>query len=170
MILQDHPSPEAKRQILNAVTPKAVLHALTPEAAYAVPYAQLTQALVSILQFPYRVGRESRTKLINDRIGRIERPKSDHADPNNDLYLVDSGTRMNISREHFSIVEDAGRYRLIDRGSACGTQVGDTRIGGEDSGGSHPLQDGDVIGIGTANTPYWYRFIDLSDARLTKSE
>ncbi|MEA3643772.1 MAG: hypothetical protein VBE63_28155 [Lamprobacter sp.] len=103
--LQDHPSPEAKRQILNAV---------------------------SILHFPYRIGRESRTKLINGRVGRIERPKFGNEAPNNDLHLVDSGTRMNISREHCSFIEDAGSYKtpyldrfivLSDAAGAEGTSI-----------------------------------------------
>ncbi len=66
---------------------------------------------------------------------------------------------LNISREHFQIESTAEGYLLVDRGSACGTTVGGIHVGGNDSGGSAVLKDGDVIGIGTETTPYLYTFV-----------
>ena len=152
---------DEKQTILEAVTPKAVLKAMTPEAKRATPQLSLVEGVVCIRKFPFRVGRESRIKKINGRLERIERARLDDRPPSNDLYLVDDGHLLNISREHFQIEKNDDDYVLFDRGSACGTQVGDITVGGDDSTGSLPLKDGDIIYIGTKNSPYIFQFIIL---------
>ncbi len=154
---------EDKQGILDKVTPKAVLKPLNKDALEAVPCYQLHGDFVAVFRFPFRVGRESRVKKIHGRLERVERPKMNDQEPNNDLYLIDRGTLLNISREHFQIEKKEDGYFLVDRGSACGTKIGDQAIGGRDVGGDHPLHDGDIIAVGAKGTPYLYQFIDLSD-------
>jgi len=150
-----------KTTILQYLTPKAVLKALTPEAKACVPQGHLKHAFISINQFPFSVGRESRVKESGGRLTRVERVKFTDHEPNNDLYLTDADRPMNISREHFSIGENSHGYTLIDRFSACGTAVGANRIGGHDSGGQISLEDGDIIAVGGEDTPYLFKFITL---------
>jgi pSer/pThr/pTyr-binding forkhead associated (FHA) protein len=152
---------EAKQALISRFQPKAVLHALTPEAAHAVPAGMIVDGMVAILRYPFRVGRESRVLLVDNKLHRIERPREGAAEPNNDLYLVDRGNPLQISREHFRIERTPEGYLLVDRGSACGVAVNAARAGGNDAGGALPLKDGDTISVGTAPTPYRYRFIEL---------
>jgi hypothetical protein len=157
---------DEKQTILDAVTPKAVLKAMTPEARKATPQSSLVEGVVCIRNFPFRIGRESRIKKINGRLERIERTKLDNRPPSNDLYLVDDGHLLNISREHFQIEKSDNDYVLVDRGSACGTRVGEISVGGNDSTGSLPLKDGDMICIGTKTSPYIFQFITLDEFEI----
>ena len=150
-----------KLKILAQFRPRAVLKALTPEAARAVPMGMLLGDMVPVLRYPFRVGRESRVRVVEGQVQRIERQKPDRHAPNNDLYLVDAGGLTQISREHFRIEQMDGDYRVVDRRSDCGIGVGDLRVGGEEAGGMAPLRDGDIIAVGTTLTPYRYRFIVL---------
>lgn len=150
-----------KQSVLLRVTPRAVLKAMTDEALEAIPMNQRIDDLVVIRKFPFRVGRESRVRKVDGRLERVERAKLDDREPNNDLYLMDKGKLLNISREHLKIEKVDEGYRLVDRGSACGTKVDGEPVGGEDSGGTGKLLDGDVIAIGTVSTPYLYQFIVL---------
>ncbi len=153
-----------KKAILQLLLPKAVLRAMTPEADSAVPGGMIKSGLVSIQSFPFRVGRESRGLLVDGKFVRFERPRFGDHEPDNDLYLIDAGELLNISREHFRIESTAEGYLLVDRDSACGTTVNGVRIGGGDAGGSAPLKDGDTIGIGTESTPYLFTFVsDLTN-------
>jgi pSer/pThr/pTyr-binding forkhead associated (FHA) protein len=131
----------------------AILRALTPEARKA-----MGQEEVRIDTFPFRVGRESRMGVVHGSVKILERRKYSGT-PNNDLYLVDQGKVLNISRQHFQI-EKTGpeQYELVDRGSACGTIVGNEAIGGRDQGGRCALQDGNVIVVGTDSSPYAFKF------------
>jgi len=90
---------------------------------------------------------------------RVERVKGSGDRPNNDLYLTNRNMPLQISREHLAIQKSANGYQLLDRRSACGSAVGDIRIGGRDSGGAVALKDGDIISIGTSDTPYIFKFI-----------
>lgn len=154
---------DEKRKILDQVTPRAVLRAMTAEAAEAIPQNQRIGELVVIHAFPFRIGRESRVRRAGGEIERIDRPKLGGHQPNNDLYLVDRGKRLNISREHLQIEKDENGYVLVDKGSACGTWIDGATIGGIDSGGKGTLKDGDIIAIGIARTPYLYKFIVLEE-------
>lgn len=148
-----------KQTILRLFLPEAVLKALTPEAKRVVPDGMIEAGFIGIQHFPFRVGRESRGAIVDGKFLRTERPRFGNRKPTNDLYLIEAGEQMEISREHFQIESSAQGYLLVDRGSACGTTVGGIHIGGSDTGGSAPLKDGDTIGIGTESTLYLFTFI-----------
>ena len=78
----------------------------------------------------------------------------------NDVYLVEppSFRGFYISREHFEIEHIDGQLFLVDRNSTCGTLVAATRVGGNRTGGRTELRDGDVIILGTPESPYRFRF------------
>jgi hypothetical protein len=149
----------AKADLLARLTPRAALVPQTAEAANALP-ASWTVDVAPILRFPFRVGRECRVSILDGKPVRVERPRSNHL-PNNDLYLIDHGEPLHLSREHFVIDRSDGGYVLTDRGSACGLGVGELRIGGRDSGGTAKLRDGDVIAVGTPITRYRFAFVVL---------
>jgi hypothetical protein len=159
---------DEKIRILETITPLAVLKAITPEAKKAVPQSLLEEGIVSIRKFPFRVGRESRVKKINGRLERIERPRLNNGRPSNDLYLIDDGHLLNISREHFQIDKNDNDYFLFDRGSACGTRIGRAIAGGQNSCGSLSLKDGDIITIGAKGSPYLFQFITLDEFEILR--
>ena len=161
---------DIKANLLKQFVPLAVLEALTPEARAAVPPNQCTGQFIPIKKFPFRIGRESRVRIVNGKAERLERPKLSNRETTNDLYLVDQGDFLNISREHLHIDQKGSGYILVDRGSACGTRVENVTVGGDDAGGVSPLDDGDVIALGVKGTPYIYRFISFDDYCLTKKE
>jgi hypothetical protein len=152
-----------KLEILTEILPKAILQALTPEALEAVPSHFLRGDMIALYTFPFKIGRESRVINVNGKLERMERPKKDDSQPSNDLYLIDRGHRLNISREHFEIVKSDAGYALVDRGSACGTKIEGQNVGGDDEGGSAKLQDGDKIAVGAIGTPYIFRFISFDE-------
>jgi len=155
---------DEKKDILKAVRPRAVLKAMSPEAAQAVPHSMGTGGYICIRDLPFRIGRESRVRMVGGRQQLIERAKLDGRKPNNNLYLIDAGQPLNISREHCQIEANSSGYQLLDRGSACGMGINGQRVGGHDTGGRHALADGDVIAIGSDSTPYHYQFITLDGA------
>jgi hypothetical protein len=159
---------DPKLQILAESLPKAMLQPLTSEAIEAVPVHNLRAGMIAIYSFPFKIGRESRVVKIDGRLERMERSKKDDSPPTNDLYLIDRGHRLNISREHFEITKSEAGYTLIDRGSACGTKVEGRNIGGNDMGGSTFLHDGNVIAIGVVGTPYTFRFITFDEYCLVR--
>lgn len=161
---------DQKRRILESIMPVAVLKALTPLAEQCVPRTVLVEGMVAVRTFPFRVGRESRVKIIDGRVERIERVKSTSLTPNNDLYLVDDGHLLNISREHFQIEHNGSKFFLYDRGSACGTFVGGTGVGGEDREETVELKDGDEIIIGTKQSPYVFQFIVLEGFEISEKK
>lgn len=154
---------DEKRKIFDQVMPRAVLRAMTTEAREAIPQSQRIGELVVIRTFPFRIGRESRVRRVDGKIERIERPKRGDRKANNDLYLVDKGRLLNISREHLQIEKKVDGYVLVDRGSACGTRIDGASIGETDPGGTGVLKDGDTFAIGIAGTPYLYSFIVLEE-------
>ncbi len=148
-----------KRTILEKLFPKAVLKALTPEAHAAIPVGMQVGGMVTIHAFPFRVGRESRVAMVNNRIHRIERPGTIDGKHSNDMYLMDTGHLLQISREHFRIDHTVDGYMLTDRGSKCGLSVNGKRLGHGAGIMTMPLHDGSVIGVGTAETRYHFTFI-----------
>lgn len=106
-------------------------------------------------RFPYKVGRESRTG--SARWAAPER-RVGGAPELNDLYIVEHGEVLNVSREHFQIERHDGGYVLADRGSACGTIVEGRVLGGDRKGGRVELHDHDVIIVGTAASPFVFKF------------
>ena len=157
---------ENKKEILEAIMPFAVLKALTPMARQSVSKAAHVDGMVPVRSFPFRVGRESRVKIIDGRIERMERVKVGESTPNNDLYLVDDGHLLNISREHFQIEKNGTRFFLYDRGSACGTLVNEDAIGGNEGEDTSELRDEDIITVGTRQSPYRFQFIVLEEYEI----
>ncbi len=134
---------------------KPMLMALTPEAETAIGGEKL-----ELGPFPFRIGREFRVALVDGVKKVTERRRQDIAVPNNDLYLKDSGRPLNVSRQHLQIESDEeGGYRVVDRGSACGTLVGNQHIGGHDQGGESLIRDGEVLVVGTSESPFVFRFV-----------
>ena len=153
---------DEKQLVLEAIKPQAVLKAITQEAIDAIPEALQVQEFVIIRKYPFKVGRESRMKMVNGRLERIERVRNNDHEPSNNFYITDCGRPLNVSREHFQINKVDAGYELVDRGSACGTKVNTVNVGGKDAGGSITLKDGDTIAVGTRETPFVYKFITLS--------
>ena len=129
----------------------AFLKALTPEAK-----TSLNGSLFEIPHFPFRVGRESRIGHTPDYANSR---RSLGSPLNNDLYLREMKPPLNVSREHFQIEKRNGEFYLVDRGSACGTLVEGTIVGGDRTGGQQRLEDGDVIVVGTSVSPHVFKFI-----------
>jgi len=153
---------EDKQSILKRVTPVAVLKPMTPEATNSINRNCLHHEFIGIWQFPFHLGRESRVETVNGKLVRTERNKISQGKPNNDTYLMDGGRFLQISREHFRIDKTETGYTVFDRGSACGTMINSEKIGSEDRGGTHTLEDGDIIKIGAEDSPYLFQFIALS--------
>ena len=129
------------------------LIALTEGARQALGTAELV-----IERFPFKVGRESRTASA-DSSKSVER-RSDRVPPLNDVYLVepaDTSVR-HVSREHFLLVAESGKYFLVDRGSACGTIVNGKTVGGDRRGGLPELPDQAEITVGKAASPFVFTF------------
>jgi len=137
---------------MSTTTP--ILQALTEEARKSM---QRDERLIE--HVPYRVGREQRVALVAGEYRSIERRQTS-APPTNELYLLDMGEKLNVSREHFQIEQEQdGSYVLVDRGSACGTIVDDQPTGGHDEGGRLPLKNGSTIRVGTSSSPYLFKFV-----------
>jgi hypothetical protein len=131
-----------------------VLEPLTTEARESI----LRDRLV-LNRFPFRFGRECRVGIVADKYQSLERRNSG-IPPNNEIYMLDRGRLLQVSREHFQIEHSADNgYELVDRGSTCGTIVDGRVIGGHDQGGRCPLKDGSVIKVGTAKSPYVFKFV-----------
>ena len=113
----------------------------------------------AIARFPFRVGRESRSALTRIAMS-IERRLGD-APHVNDVYLVEPVTSqyLHVSREHFQIERDGETFYLRDRGSAGGTLVNGTQVGGDRAGGRIELPDEATIVVGTTSSPYVFRFL-----------
>lgn len=155
-----------KLEILKKIMPVAVLEAMSPATIQAVSQSVLVDGMVPLRCFPFRVGRQSRVKIIDGRVERIERVTSDSATPNNDLYLVDNGPQLNVSREHFQIEKEGDRFYLYDRNSDCGTFVEEKQVGGSNNEMTVEIKDGDVITVGTKQSPYIFRFVVLDGFEL----
>jgi len=133
----------------------AFLKALTPEAETG-----LGSSLFKMPHYPFRVGRESRTKGASHFSNSRRRPDSS---PHNDLYLIDPGQLLNISREHFQIERRNETFFLVDRGSICGTLVEGVTVGKDRNGGEKQLENGDVIIVGTSASRQAFKFITKSN-------
>jgi len=158
-----------KPELLKKLIPRAVLKAMTPEATLAVSQMLIVDGIVPLHHFPFRIGRESRVKILDGRVERIERVKVENDFSNNDLYLVDDGGQFNVSREHLQIEKDGDSFYLYDRGSENGTLVDGRQVGG---GGESTveLKDGAMVTIGTKQSPYVFQFIDLDGFEVQLSK
>ena len=141
------PSSRAARSI--------TLVALTDEARAALG----GRNEIRVTAFPFKVGRESRQGRLE--ILRTEIDRRLRGAPHlNDLYLLEppSAPRLHISRAHFVIDRGDEGYELSDRESTCGTGVAGIRVGGDMPATAAELKDGDLIVVGTTQSPYVFRF------------
>jgi hypothetical protein len=128
---------------------------MTPDAFRALG----AKREVALTQFPCKIGRESRWASVEPR-SIVTELRLGVAPQLNNLYLLEppSADLLFVSREHFLIDYQRGSFVAVDRGSMCGTVVAGSAIGGDRRGGSAPLRDGDQIIVGTAESPYVFRF------------
>ena len=152
---------EDKESLLKKVTPLAVLKAITPEATRATTQKCLDKDIIGIWHFPFRIGRESRFKKVNGIFVVYEREKKANEKPNNDFYLIDHEEFLHISREHFHIEKDGDSYFIKDRKSTCGTMVNDVYLHHKTKTYKYELKHGDIITIGSEDSPYKFQFICL---------
>jgi pSer/pThr/pTyr-binding forkhead associated (FHA) protein len=146
----------------------AILAAMTPEATAALdnkPYVRLTV-------LPFRIGREARSRSrLTNMMNNIER-RLNTVPQLNELYLFETSIsgEFNISREHCAIDWVDGQFMLIDRGSACGSTIiesraeerpsaiATTQVGQYGTAWRAVLRDGDLIVLGPVESPYVFRF------------
>ncbi len=152
---------DEKKELLHSMIPKAVLKAITEESKHSIIKRVFGEDIIPIYKFPFKIGREARVNYVDGEIILQERHKHHGKEPNNDSYLIDSGEFLQISREHCSIVSNGDTYMLQDRGSACGSMVNKFSVGGDDHQASIPLKDGDIITLGSKESPYKFKFILL---------
>lgn len=134
------------------------LVALTPEAE-----ASMRGERMRLRTFPFRVGRESR--IVRGRHGlEVHERRRPTVSPSNDLYLLDAGHPLNVSRAHFQIEQHANRFILRDRGSALGTYVGESLVGGHDREDERTLGSGDILVVGSTQSPFVFRFVIETEA------
>lgn len=134
----------------------ATLVAMTPQAERALGGTRE----VRFTHFPFNVGRERRFPNAHEPTGEREQRRHGVAPQLNDAYLLElpSASTLHISGAHFAIECLDNRFFLVDRGSACGTIVAGTQIGGNRTGGRTELRDGDEVIVGTGRSRYVFRF------------
>lgn len=119
--------------------------------------AAIGKERVVVDSLPFRVGRESRFRMVAGQMVSMERRRPE-GQPNNDLYVLDQEQFLNVSREHFVIERLAdGSFSLLDRGSTCGTLVDGQAIGTAAGRMRAALHHGSVIRIGTPESPFQFR-------------
>ena len=145
---------EQKKEILKSFIPKAVLLPLTQKAKQSLP---TEEKLIPIRLLPFKIGRESRLGKNERGIFIKLRMINENSQPNNDIYLVDDGNQLEISKEHCEISIEDDSYILTDRNSSNGTILnGDTL-----SSKTTKLKDGDIIQMGSSKSEYKFQFITL---------
>ena len=150
-----------KSDVIDSFVPKAVLIPLTYDAKDSVVDSKTQNKLIPIFNFPFRVGRESRMSE-NDRGLFVKlRILKSNFQPNNDVYLVNCTSNLEISKEHFQIENIDNNYFIKDRNSTLGTKLNTEEIGKEKSNTLFPLNDGDIIKIGSSNSTYEFQFLIL---------
>lgn len=151
---------DLKMNLIQSFTPKAVLLPLTPEASSTIAQ-QCDKNVIPIMRFPFKVGRESRVGENERGLFLKLRIKKTEIEPNNDLYLIDSGKNLQVSKEHFEIIKTNNFYLLKDRGSTMGTTINDITYGGNKQEFEQVLNDGDIIKVGSKDSLYKFQFLVL---------
>ncbi len=114
---------------------KFYLEGLTPQAVSSISPQQ-----AQIKNFPFKIGRKSSDPFLYNHL-EVE----DH-DP------------VRISRHHVSLIWDAERVGVVDRGSALGASVDGKRIGGKFGPGPVFFENKEgVLILGDEASPYQYR-------------
>lgn len=147
-----------RKELIKKMIPKAVLHAQNEESAFATFRSCFIEETIGIWNFPFRIGRECRIKVLNNENVITSRHSTLSTITNNDLYIVDIADKLQISREHLSIVNEENKYFLIDKSSTCGTYINEVLV---EQMKKHELKDGDIIKLGSAESPYVFEFVVL---------
>ncbi len=142
-----NPETTASVRLIARLTP------LTPEAESALDY----RTDVCLERFPARVGREHRARGGLARLLGLTDRRGSQA-PTNDLYLHDDEPIKHVSRDHLHIERRGDEFWVTDRGSACGTVVGERYIGGDRQTESARINDGSVLIVGSPSSPFVFRF------------
>lgn len=152
-----------KKEILESLSPKAILIPLTNEATESIVLMNNHSDMIPILKFPFRVGKESRVDSNEKGFFlkfRLFKSKND-AEPNNDAYLIDKTEESEISKEHFQIERTNNFYLLRDRESKKGTTINNITYGGDNSEIEQVLNDGDIIQVGSCSSKFKFQFLIL---------
>ena len=152
-----------KKNILKTIMPKAILLPLTKTATEAIVKGQCKNDLISIMNFPFKIGRESRLDRSDNGLFVKLRLVKNSSRPNNDIYLINDGGDLQISKEHMQIEKKTEQFILKDRGSTNGTTINDVTFGGHKKVFEEVLKDGDIIKIGNDNSEFKYQFIILDN-------
>ena len=131
-----------------------VLKALTAEMdlAFHGPHLQIDT-------FPFKIGRECRARRNHTPPPGVTERRTGRKPPNNDLYILETGNRVFVSREHLLLERRDEGFFLVDLFSSCGTIVESVYIGGDHKGGETRLEHNDVVIVGTANSPYLFKVL-----------
>jgi len=158
---------DEKKELLRSVIPKAVLKAVTSEAKHSILKRFFGQDIIPIYSYPFKIGREARIEHFDDKIIIQERHGLSGYEPNNNVYLLDNGNFLQISREHCTILNnDDNEYMIQDRRSSCGTLINQIKVGDPDKDSTSILKDGDIITLGSENSKYEFKFILLDTTEL----
>ncbi len=157
---------EDKQSLLMSVTPIVILKAKTSEARDSISKNCLGNETISIWKFPFRIGRESHIEEVNGELVIYERHKPGDRESNHNVYFVDNRHFLQISRKYPQIENGKLGYFVSNRKSACGTIINTKKIASEDTGGTYRLKDGDIIKIGSEESPYLFEFITLSQKKI----
>lgn len=152
-----------KQEIINSFIPKAVLVPLTEDAKLSIANTINYKKLIPINTFPFKIGRESRMEESDRGLFVKLRIMSSHSKPNNDIYLIDNKSNIEISKEHFEISNNKDEYLIKDRNSTLGTKLNDIEIGKDQKEYPHILKDGDIIKIGSNHSKYEFQFLVLDN-------
>ena len=150
---------ELKKELISSFVPEVVLLPITKEAKISL----MDKKMIVINSFPYKIGRESRISESDRGVFVKLRIFSSSINPNNDIYLVNSTQSLEISKEHFQIEKKDNKYYIKDRNSTLGTKLNDKEIGKEKINEKFPLNDGDIIKIGSNNSEFQFQFLILKD-------
>lgn len=150
---------ELKKELISSFVPEVVILPITKEAKVSL----MDKKMIVINSFPYKIGRESRISESDRGVFVKLRIFSSSINPNNDIYLVNSTQSLEISKEHFQIEKKDNKYYIKDRNSTLGTKLNDKEIGKEKINEKFPLNDGDIIKIGSNNSEFQFQFLILKD-------
>lgn len=150
-----------KSDIIDSFVPNAVLIPLTDEAKNSIVDTKSHNKLISMFDFPFKIGRESRMAKNSKGLFVKLRIIKSNSKPNNDTYLVNCTDNLEISKEHFQIEKQNNNYFIKDRNSTLGTKLNEKEIGKEKNNTLFQLKDGDIIKIGSSNSSYKFQFLVL---------
>ncbi|PLY05765.1 MAG: hypothetical protein C0625_11855 [Arcobacter sp.] len=144
-----------KKDILKSFVPRAVILPLNENSKQALA----NEKIIPIRNLPFKIGRESRMGESERGIFVKLRIMTNDSKPNNDLYLIDNNSSLEISKEHCEISFENNNYILKDRGSTNGTTINGVSFAGKNKIEEKILKDGDTIQIGSVKSEFKFQFL-----------